>query len=104
MRMDIDINDDQHPVSLGRVIAQSSDSSRRILNQYEQGIQRIVKVLEEQHDETERSTLLLLQMHVQQKQTQEIQGQIIEILAALNLRLESQAAMLARLLQVSDQP
>lgn len=102
--MDIDLTDGVGKVSLGQMIAQSSDTSRQILGQYEQGLQRIVKVLEEQHDETERSTMLLLQMHVQQKQTQEIQGQIIEILAALNLRLESQAAMLSRLLRASDQP
>ncbi|MCM2344037.1 MAG: hypothetical protein NDJ24_05695 [Alphaproteobacteria bacterium] len=102
--MDIDLTDGVTEVSLGRMIAKSSDTSRQILSQYEQGLQRIVKVLEEQHDETERGTMLLLQMHVQQKQTQEIQGQIIEILAALNLRLESQAAMLGRLLRDLDQP
>lgn len=101
--MDGEISDDQAPVTLGRMVAHSSDASRRILDQCEQGLQRIVKVLEEQHDDTERSTLLLLQMHIQQKQAQEIQSQIIEILAALNLRLESQAAMLDRLLRTSNQ-
>ena len=85
---------DEKIITLYEHIAQSADRNRQLLNSQERELHRIHDLFKDHHREDERKTMLLLELNRQQQEFGDIQRQMIEILAAISLRLELQEAML----------